>query len=169
MGISMKTALVLFTIALVAIVAAGCSDQTSVIEPSSSLPALTKAIQPDETLESVISVDRIVYEPLTGSLYHIVGTISSSYVVGFTSYSFATSTQLAVNDLNPEKAGYAVDNKMEHVGGIIKDAKGRVTEDYVLDGNTGLTLRLEFVLDESANLEDFFLFVDQIQGIETAK
>jgi len=158
----MKTILALFTI-FITIVTVGCSDQTSVTGPVSDAPVLEKIADPGQGGEKEFTIDRLVYVPETGSLYHLNGTIGFSYVIDVDSYSFLTSTVVALNDVNPEKVGYTVADKLEHVGSLIKGEATRVCETYLLDANTGLKLKVEYVLGSTAVLEDFSLFVNDVQ------
>lgn len=159
------------TIALSAIAAMlliGCSEQSSLNSPVTSVPihqqATAKAIAPARIHASAgFNIDQVVIDQETGDAYSVTGTIAFDYSNDQGNYTFATHPSLTIVNTEGGK-GYqsAIETKTSDDGK--EDGEIAVVKEYKLPGlPSGSFLRVEFHMTDIVSLQSVAIVVGTLE------
>ena len=121
-----------FTVLMLAVVAGlliGCTDQTSIIEPTMPQQSLA-APAPPPLNHGVWNIDRIVYAVETGTSYHIYGRIEWFLSENGGEYTFSTNVKTEVTAMTEQGAIVTVGEESVNKGEVSKSGNTRIVSEY---------------------------------------
>lgn len=114
-------------------------------------------------------VDRLVYDPDRGQLYHVKGAILYAYAEDGLGFEFTTDVKMDVSLLHtPEPGGGSIAETVSEKGSVSKSGKVTILRSYSLPGlDPSAVLRLRYdVGAEGCVLSDVSLFIRPVETTE---